>query len=185
MDAALLGVVAALGGTVLGAGGQFLQSWLQLSWQRHEQARHVADRLIDDRRNAYVDFMAAASAHGNRMAELCFVKNKAHNLGVNGVEQATTAAFQARQDLMIPLWRMRLVASEQVRAAGEEVMQALWSMEERYKTATMVEVEQFNPHIWVPAREKFLAASRAEISALSTADRPRTGKIPMSWHRRA
>lgn len=60
---------------------------------------------------------------------------------------------------------MRLVASAQVRAAGEEVMQALWSMEKRYKTATMDEVEQFNPQVWVPAREGFIEAARTEFAA--------------------
>lgn len=168
MDSAVVAAVAAVAGTAFGAGGQFLQTARQRAWQvRDEDAqlrRQAAQQLIEERRDAYVAFMAAASAYGNRLWEQWHV---AHTDAVSPerVEEAARIAYDAHGALLLPLWRMRIVASASVRDAGEDVMKSLWHQREQYQRSDTDPQPGLDRESWTPARDAFIEASRAEYNA--------------------
>lgn len=168
MDSAIVAALAAVAGTAFGAGGQFLQMSRQRTWQvRDEDAqlrRQAAQQLIEERRDAYVAFMAAASAYGNRLWEQWHI---AHTDAASPerVEEAARTAYDAHEALLLPLWRMRIVASASVRDAGEDVMKSLWHQREQYRLSDTDPQPQMDRESWTPARDAFIDASRAEYEA--------------------
>ncbi|MGH3740511.1 MAG: hypothetical protein ACRDT8_03085 [Micromonosporaceae bacterium] len=164
MDAAILTALAAGGGTILGAGVQMLQSWRQRSWQVRDEVvqrrRQAEQRLIDERRDTYVEFMAAASAYGNRMHEAWAAEHGTQS--PEAVEEARQLRHEAHQALVTPLWKLRIISSEPVRRAGEAVMESLWHQAEVYRSVETDPQPHLNRDSWTPARDRFLAVARSE-----------------------
>ena len=131
----------------------------------HQSARDRRDRairLLDDRKETYAQFMAAAAMYGNRMAE---TSDTQFGLPGNGdaVQQALERENEAHQALMVPLFRLRMIGHPEVRTAGENVLNGLHRMRVEYRKTE--KDQELIDETWQSARDSFLEAARRGLDS--------------------
>jgi hypothetical protein len=143
VDAALI-VTSVVGVVGAGIGGS-----ISLVSERLRERSAAAERQWESRRDAYVTFISVASRYGNALA--------------NRADGSALVHQQLHQELMQPLWLVRLTADAATRQAVEGVMLALYEIREAWDAQDIGRAERAHREIWISARDRFHSEASREL----------------------